>query len=125
MIMNGEDSTELRTQLTRPQQQIVWPVGPYAETIDGRELLIGDVYAVHPRAVILNGQEAIAALDSGQAKEFHVISKPADEPYFYVTLADVGQREVATRYMAAWTLYGVEQPGLPPGPADNSVILGG
>lgn len=124
MIMNGEDSPELRTQLTRPQQQIVWPVGAYAETIDGRELHIGDVYAVHPRAVILNGKDAIAALDSGQANEFHVISEPADEPFFYVTLADADQRAVLKRYLAAWTLYGVEQPGLPPGPADDSVILG-
>ena len=125
MIMSGEDSSELRSQLTRGQQQIVWPVGAYTEVIDGRELFIGDVYAVHPRAVILNGHEAIAALDSGKANEFQVISEPADEPFFYVTMADVDQSAVVKRYLAAWTLHGIEQPGLPPGPADNFVNLGG
>jgi hypothetical protein len=41
MTMSGDDSPELRAQLALQEQQIVWPGGPFSETVDGRELLVG------------------------------------------------------------------------------------
>ena len=35
--------------------------GPFVVVVDGRELTIGDVYAVHPAATPINGDEATAA----------------------------------------------------------------
>ncbi|WP_165765969.1 hypothetical protein [Mycolicibacterium wolinskyi] len=112
--MSGDDTPGLREMLSRPQQPILWPAGPFTETLAGRELLIGDVYVVGRRAAILNGAEAIAALDSGTAQGFKVILEPVDEPYFYLTLANVDQTQINSRYLAAWSLYGIDQPGLPP-----------
>jgi hypothetical protein len=119
MEMSGDDSPELRAMLAQRVQSIVWPGGPFSEIVDGRELLIGDVYVVHPRAVIVNGPEAIAAMDSGTARGFEVFVEPADTPYFYLTLADIDADEVHNRYLAAWTLHNVKQPGLPPSLADQ------
>ena len=71
--MTGVDTPEVRARLLEPQS-IVWPAGPYSVEIAGRELTIGDVYAVHPQATAINGKEAIAALDAGQAEGFQVHS---------------------------------------------------
>ena len=111
LAMTGADSPAVRGSLREPKS-IVWPAGPYAVPIAGRELTIGDVYAVHPRATAINADEAIAALDAGEAQEFHVHFAPGDDPYFYLTLADVPPDKVFRRSMAQWTLYGVDQPGV-------------
>lgn len=109
--MTGADTPEVRAQLTEPRP-IVWPAGPYAVTAAGRELIIGDVYAVHPQATAINGEKAIAALDAGEAQGFHVHFRPGDDPFFYLTLADVPPDKVHTRLLAQWTLHGVDQPGV-------------
>lgn len=107
--MTGVDTPEVRRSLSQPQS-IVWPAGPYAVKIGSRELVIGDVYALHPRAVATNGEEAIAALDAGAGEGFNVHFRPGDDPYFYLTLADVSRDEANRRPVAQWTLYGVDQP---------------
>ena len=93
---------EVRASLREPRS-IVWPAGPYAVTVDGRELTIGDVYAVHPAATTINADEAIAALDAGAAQGFQVHFRPGDDPYFYLTLADVSPDEAVRRSLAQWT----------------------
>ena len=50
----------------------MWPAGPYVVTVAGRELTIGDVYAVHPGAIAINADDAITALDAGEAQGFQV-----------------------------------------------------
>ncbi|WP_198966099.1 hypothetical protein [Mycobacterium shottsii] len=75
--------------------------------------MIGDVYAVHPAATAINVDAALAALDAGQANGFSVDFRPGDDPYFYLTLADVPRQEIAGRYLAQWTLTGIQQPGVP------------
>lgn len=110
--MTGTDLPEVRDLLQGPRS-IVWPAGPYVATVGGRELVFGDVYLVHPAATAINADEAIAALDAGQAEGFEVLFRPGDEPYFYLTLADVQEDEVLRRSLAQWTLTGIEQPGVP------------
>lgn len=110
--MTGHDAPEVRAMLTGPQS-IIWPAGPHLITIGGRELLIGDVYVVHPAATANNAAEALAALDASEAQGFSVEFRPGDDPYFYLTLADVPRHEVTRRYLAQWTLTGIEQPGIP------------
>ena len=109
--MTGVDTPEVRARLLEPQS-IVWPAGPYSVEIAGRELTIGDVYAVHPQATAINGKEAIAALDAGQAEGFQVHVRPGEDPYFYLTLANGPPEEIPRRYLAQWTLSGVDQPGV-------------
>ncbi len=109
--MTGTDIPEVRAPLLEPQS-IVWPAGPYAVEIAGRELTIGDVYAVHPQATAINGHEAIAALDAGHAEGFQVHFRPGDDPYFYLTLANEPPEKIPSRYLAQWTLPGVDQPGI-------------
>jgi hypothetical protein len=77
--------------------------------------VLGDVYAMHPRAIATNGAEAIAALDAGNAQDFQVRFRPGDDTFFYLTLANEAPREVLNRSLAQWTLHGVDQPGV----ADN------
>jgi hypothetical protein len=50
---------------------------------------------------------------AAEAQGFQVHFAPGDDPYFYVTLADVPPDEVFRRSVAQWTLYGVDQPGVP------------
>lgn len=114
MRMTGHDTPEVRTALRGPRS-IMWPAGSHAVTVSGRELTIGDVYAVHPAATAINADEAIAALDAGEAQDFEVHFRPGDDPYFYLTLADAPPREVMRRSLAQWTLCGVDQPGVPDG----------
>ncbi|OBB73657.1 hypothetical protein [Mycobacterium sp. 852014-52144_SCH5372336] len=109
--MTGVDTPEVRAPLLQPQS-IVWPAGPYAVEIAGRELLIGDVYALHTQATAINGDEAIAALDAGNAEGFEVRFRPGDDPYFYLTLANDSPDQVVRRNLAQWTLWGVDQPGV-------------
>ena len=111
VAMTGIDTPEVRASLLEPRS-IVWAAGPYAVTVADRELIIGDVYAVHPRATAINADAAIAALDAGDAEGFHVQFRPGDDPYFYVTLADVSPDEAVRRSVSEWTLYGVGQPGI-------------
>ena len=109
--MTGADTPEVRAPLLGPQS-IVWPAGPYAVEIAGHELAIGDVYAVHPQATAINGDEAIAALDAGDAEGFEVHFRPGEDPYFYLTLANAPPEEIMRRNLAQWTLSGVDQPGI-------------
>jgi hypothetical protein len=39
--------------------------------------------------------------------------RPGDDPYFYLTLADVPPDEAVRRSLSEWSLYGVNQPGVP------------
>jgi hypothetical protein len=112
LTMIGIDTPEVRDSLPGPRS-IVWPAGPYAVTIGGRELIIGDVYAVHPAATAINADEAIAALDAGEVEGFEVDFRPGNDPFFYLTFADIPAREVMRRSLAQWTLSGVDQPGVP------------
>lgn len=114
MRMTGQDTPELRSALQAPRS-IVWPAGPHVVTVGERELMIGDVYAVHPAATPINPDEAIAALDAGDAQGFEVHLRPGDDPYFYLTLADVSPPEVMRRSLAQWSLWGIDQPGVPEG----------
>jgi hypothetical protein len=109
--MTGVDTPEVRAPLLEPQS-IVWPAGPYAVEIAGRELTIGDVYALHTQATAINGNEAIAALDAANAEGFEVHFRPGDDPYFYLTLANEPPEQVLSRHLAQWTLWGVDQPGV-------------
>lgn len=109
--MTGVDGPEIRAPLL-DSQSIVWPAGPYAVEIGGRELTIGDVYVVHPQATAINGDEAISALDAGDADGFEVHFRPGDDPYFYLTLANEPPEEILHRSLAQWTLWGVDQPGV-------------
>ncbi|MDM3974745.1 hypothetical protein QRB36_11255 [Mycobacterium marseillense] len=109
--MTGADTLEVRASLMEPKS-IVWPAGPYAVEIAGRELTIGDVYALHTQSIALNGDEAIAALDAGNAEGFEVHFRPGDDPYFYLTLANEPPGDVLRRHLAQWTLWGVDQPGV-------------
>ncbi|WP_261879681.1 hypothetical protein [Mycobacterium marinum] len=109
--MTGADTPEVRASLVEPQS-IVWPAGPYAVEIAGRELVVGDVYALHTQSIAINGAEAIAALDAGNAEGFEVHFRPGDEPFFYLTLANETPDKVLNRHIAQWTLWGVDQPGV-------------
>ncbi|WP_304116024.1 hypothetical protein [Mycolicibacterium bacteremicum] len=109
--MTGADTPAVRAPLQEPQS-IVWPAGQYTLRLAGRELSIGDVYALHTQATAVNGDEAIAALDSGSAEGFEVHFRPGDDPYFYLTLANESPAQVLRRQLAQWTLWGVEQPGV-------------
>lgn len=108
--MTGVDTPEIRAPLLEPQS-IVWPAGPYAVEIAGRELIIGEVYAVHPQVTAINGDEAIAALDAGRADGFQVRFRPGNDPYFYLTLANEPPEQIPRRNLAQWSLSGVKQPG--------------
>ncbi|BBY28880.1 hypothetical protein MSEDJ_29760 [Mycolicibacterium sediminis] len=118
--MTGVDTPEVRAPLLGPQS-IVWPAGPYAVEIAGRELTIGDVYALHTQATAINGDEAIANLDAGNAEGFEVHFRPGDDPYFFITLANDSPDNVLRRHLAQWTLWGVDQPGVSD---DDSYELG-
>ncbi|MCV7384401.1 hypothetical protein [Mycolicibacter longobardus] len=109
--MTGTDTPAIRARLLEPQP-LVWPVGPHTVEVAGRELVIGDVCWVHPQATAINGNEAVAALDSGQAEGFEVRFRPGDDPYFYLTLANRSREEISQRYLALWSLHGVDQPGV-------------
>jgi hypothetical protein len=109
LAMTGVDTPEVRGSLQRPRS-IVWPAGPYSVSVAGRDMVIGDVYAVHPSATAVNGDDAIAALDAGVAQGFQVEFRPGDDHYFYVTLADVPPDEAVRRAVSEWSLYGVDQP---------------
>lgn len=111
LAMTGTDTRELRASLQEPRS-VVWAAGPYAVTVAGRELTIGDVYVLHPSATAINADEAVAALDTGEAGGFQVHFRPGDDPYFYLTLADAPPDEVVRRAVSEWTLYGVDQPGV-------------
>ena len=110
--LTGMDTPEIRARMLEPQS-IVWPAGPHTVAIAGRELTIGDVYALHTQATAINGDEAIAALDAANAEGFEVHFRPGDDPYFYLTLANGTPEQVLTRHLAQWTLYGIDQPGIP------------
>lgn len=109
--MTGVDTADVRAPLLGPQS-IVWPAGPYAVEIAGRELNIGDVYALHTQATAINADEAIAALDASNAEGFEVHFRPGDDPYFYLTLANESPEQVVGRHLAQWSLWGVDQPGV-------------
>lgn len=109
--MTGGDAPEVRASLLEPQS-IAWPAGPYAVEIAGRQIIIGDVFTLHKQATPINGDEAIAALEAGNAEGFEVHFRPGDDPYFYLTLANESPDQVLRRQIAQWTLRGVDQPGV-------------
>lgn len=109
--MTGLDTPQVRAAFEGPQS-IVWPAGQYTVEIAGRQLPIGDVYALHTQATAINGDEAIAALDAGNAENFEVHFRPGDDPYFFLTLASDTPEHVLSRNLAQWTLWGVDQPGV-------------
>lgn len=115
MRMNGNDTPQVRAVLRREPQSIVWPAGPHRVTLGDRELTIGDVYAVHPAATAVNVDEALAALEAGEADGFEVELRPGDDPYFNLTLANAPSAEVMRRSLAQWTLWGIDQTGVPDG----------
>ena len=82
-------------------QSIVWPAGPYAVEICGRKLAIGDVYAVHPQATAINGDESDRSSDAGDAEDFEVHFRPGDDPYFYLTLANEPPEAILRRSLRA------------------------
>ena len=78
--MTGVDTPEVRAPAAGAPVDRLAGRTILAVEIAGRELAIGDVYAVHPQATAINGDEAIAALDAGEAEGFEVHSGPAKIP---------------------------------------------
>jgi hypothetical protein len=81
--------------------------------VGNRTPIIGQVYPVHHAAVPTNPNEAVAALNSAESKGVQVHYRPGDDPFFYLSLADVPADEVFNKVVAEWSLIGVDQPGLP------------
>jgi hypothetical protein len=117
--LTGEDTEDLRACLERGEMRLCVDGGPFSETVEGRKLTLGDVTVIHPRARILNAEAALAALDAGTAAGVEIHLEPVDEPYFYLALEGVGNPDINQRALAAWNLYGLPQPGLPPSLADQ------
>jgi hypothetical protein len=109
----GEDSPELRTKLQQPRP-IAWksPI-PYTVTAGDRTLTIGEVYAIHPAAVVDNLEEVTAALDAGTSDGIRVNYRPGDDPFFHLVCAGGPSPELTGKQIAFWTLHGVTQPGVP------------
>lgn len=109
----GEDSPGLRTKLQQPCP-IAWKSpNPYTVTAGERTLTIGEVYAIHPAAVVDNLQEVTAALDAGTSDGIRVNYRPGDDPFFHLVRAEGPSPDLTGKQIAFWTLHGVTQPGLP------------
>jgi len=109
--LSGADTPELREQLRRPRF-VVWRLPqPHVVNIGGRELVIGDVYAIHPHATVVNADAAIAALDTGTATGFQVDYRAGEDPYFYLALANRPPTEIPGKPTRLWGLIGINQPG--------------
>lgn len=111
--LSGDDSPQLRSRRRTPRP-IAWrSPTPFTVAAGDRTLSIGHVYAIHRGAVVDNLDEVIAALDTGNAKGFHVHYRPGNDPYFHLVLA-VGATTVPDlrgKQIALWSLHGVDQPG--------------
>ncbi|WP_078312384.1 MULTISPECIES: hypothetical protein [unclassified Mycobacterium] len=120
MKLTGADTPETRASL-QETRAILWDAGNYVLSVAGRDIPIGPVYVTHPAARTINGAEAIAALDAGNADGFEVKFEPGNDPYFYVTLADVPKNAVRHRSIAQWTLQGITQPGVDDDPNSTAI----
>lgn len=111
--LTGKDSPELRAKLREPRP-IAWrsPV-PYTVTVGERTLNIGEVYAIHPAAVVDNLREVIGALDAGTGDGIRVDYRPGDDPFFHLVRAEGPSLNAAGKQIAFWSLHGIAQPGLP------------
>ncbi|WP_071289338.1 restriction endonuclease [Mycolicibacterium llatzerense] len=114
VALGGDDSPDLRAALSTPR-----PIGwqspnPHTVTAGDRTLTIGHVHVVHPRAVVDNLTEVIAALDAGNGKGFHVDYRPERDPFFHLVLATgAAPLDLRGKQIARWSLHGITQPGLP------------
>lgn len=112
--LGADDSPQLRAALSTPRP-IGWqsPI-PHTVTAGDRTLTIGHVRVIHPRAVVDNLDEVLAALDAGNGKGFHVHYRPETDPFFHLMLATGnGALDLRGKQIAAWSLHGITQPGLP------------
>ncbi|MGA5540786.1 hypothetical protein ACPCIR_02955 [Mycobacterium sp. NPDC051198] len=109
-IMTGEDTPGVRNALQNPWMVAIQAAEPYAVTIDGRTLTIGDVYVIHPRATALNGDDALDALDAGDAESFAVRLRPGDDHYFLLALADKPVSDYFGKPVSLWGLVDIDQP---------------
>jgi hypothetical protein len=113
-VMTGGTTPGLRNQLPEPGFAVWRAADPYTVDIDGREFVIGDIYAIHPRATAVNAEEAIAALDGGTSEGFQVRYRPGDDPYFYLALANRPATDIPGKQVRLWGLIGINQPGIDP-----------
>jgi hypothetical protein len=112
LVMTGATSLDLRDQLSAPRFAVWRAADPYSVDVAGREFVIGNIYAIHPRATAINAPEAIAALDAGTAEGFHVRYRPGDDPFFYLTLANQPATDIPGKHVRLWGLIGIDQPGI-------------
>jgi hypothetical protein len=112
-VLDGEDSEELRRDLMSPRTFVQKMSGDHEIAVGGRRMSIGPVYVIDPEAMPVNGADAIAALDRGEAEGFVVRVRPAKNPYFCLALANRPAEELDLRWQALWDLIGVDQPGAP------------
>ncbi|BBZ38314.1 hypothetical protein [Mycobacterium conspicuum] len=115
--LDGQDSEELRVDLSTPRLLVLRMPSDHEITVGGRTLSLGPVYVIDPAATPVNGAEAIAALDRGEGNGFVVRVRPATNPYFCLALANKPAEELDLRQQAMWSLIGVDQPQAPGAPA--------
>ncbi|MFX1760357.1 hypothetical protein [Rhodococcus sp. As11] len=108
--LSGTDSPDVRALLVEGGR-VSFPVQEFILRLGTRELDLGQVGAFHPHAVALNSEEALAALDAGEAKGFKVRFRPGDDPYFYLFKPD-RIRDRQAPELALWSLPGIDQPGV-------------
>lgn len=112
-VLDGQDNEELRRDLATPRTLVQKMPGDHEITIGGKTLTIGPVYVIDPAATPVNGADAIAALDRGEAEDFVVRVRPGENPYFCLALANRPAEELDLRWQALWSLIGVDQPQAP------------
>lgn len=109
-IMTGVDAPNVRQALRRPWMLAKEAEQPYVVKIDGKALTIGNVYVIHPEATVLNGEDAIKALDDGAAENFAVDLVPGEDNYFFLALADNAITDYLGAPITLWSLIDIEQP---------------
>ncbi|MFD7008121.1 hypothetical protein [Rhodococcus jostii] len=115
MQLVGNDSPRIRL-LLEEGGHIGFTVKDFTLRLGARELNLGDVYVFHHSAVAINGEEALKALDAGDAQGFRVKFRPGDDPYFYLAMLS-RVPDPGAPMVAAWSLPDIDQPGVEDGSA--------
>jgi hypothetical protein len=113
LILSGIDTPERRESLCNTGQFVQLSRDPYEIEVDGRRLPIGPVYVLHPEAFTENATEAIEALKAGNAEGFHLRTKPVNDRYFYLALADRPIEDHYDQPFYAWGRIEFTQPDQP------------
>ncbi|MFD5470953.1 hypothetical protein [Streptomyces sp. NPDC127105] len=88
ITLNGLDSPVLRTVLGPQPQCLRFGGIGFEVTIGSHTLDIGSVYLFHSRAIADNGEQTIAALETGRAAGTEVVFRPQGGEHFRLYLAD-------------------------------------